>query len=103
MADGNRTAAGPLRGRIPAIEASQLQPLREFFQRHQHWLLPDNGTLRFAPGHPAAADEVFELDADGSRLACGCRRRRPPATCRTGATTAAAHACWPGASRTNAG
>ena len=76
MADGNRTAAGPLRGRIPAIGASQLQPLREFFQRHQHWLLPDNGTLRFAPGHPAAADEVFELDADGSRL--GLRLQAPP-------------------------
>ncbi|QCO68619.2 YscQ/HrcQ family type III secretion apparatus protein [Luteimonas yindakuii] len=68
MADGNRAAAAPLRGRIPTLAVQQLQPLREFFQRHQHWLLPDNGTLRFAPGHPVAADEVFELDADGTRL-----------------------------------
>ncbi|MCD9032372.1 type III secretion system cytoplasmic ring protein SctQ [Luteimonas sp. Y-2-2-4F] len=82
MADTNtgpapRASAESLRGRLPEIPAAGLQPLREFFQRPQHWLLQDNGLLRFGPGAPAPAAETFELDAEGTRL--GLRLQAPPA------------------------
>ena len=58
----------PLRGRIPAMLPAQAQALRSFFRSPHSWLLADNGLLQFMPGRPGAAGEVFELDADGTRI-----------------------------------
>ena len=62
------SAAAPLRGRIPAIPAAQAQALRTFFSAPHSWLLADHGLLMFMPGKPGAAEEVFELDAEGTRI-----------------------------------
>ncbi|WP_058835897.1 type III secretion system cytoplasmic ring protein SctQ [Luteimonas abyssi] len=66
-----------VRSRLPVLASTHVQALRDFFQRPQHWLLQDNGLLRFAPGAPARDTEVFELDAEGQRI--GLRLQAPPA------------------------
>lgn len=58
----------PLRGRIPSLRPAQAEALRSFFCAPQSWYLQDNGLLHFMPGTAAAADETFELDAEGTRL-----------------------------------
>ena len=60
--------AAPLRGRIPAMPAARAQALRALFRAPQGRLLGDNGLLQLMPGRPAAPAEVFELDAEGTRV-----------------------------------
>ncbi len=67
-AAGAAARATPLRGRIPAMPAARAQALRALFASPHGWLLGDNGLLQLMPGRPAAAGEVFELEAEGGRI-----------------------------------
>jgi len=59
----------PLRGLVPALSPAQAAALRSFFSTPQTWSLANNGLLQFVPGRPAPAEQTFELDAEGTRLA----------------------------------
>ena len=62
------SAPAPLRGRIPVVPPAHAQALRTFFSAPHSWLLADHGLVMFMPGRPGAADEIFELDAEGTRI-----------------------------------
>lgn len=63
-------AGSSLRGRIPALRAAQAEALRQLFARQVCWPLPDERMLCLAPlRRPGGVGGVFELDADGNRLA----------------------------------
>lgn len=60
--------AGPLRGRIPALAPAQAQALRTLFRKPHSWLLGDQGLMHLMPGRPHPPAELFEVDAEGTRV-----------------------------------
>jgi len=63
-------AGASLRGRIPSLRGSQAEALRQLFASQVCWPLQGERMLALAPlRRPGGAGGVFELDADGTRLA----------------------------------
>ncbi len=63
-------AGNSLRGRIPALRASQAEALRQLFAGQVCWPLQNERMLAFAPlRKPGGVGGVFALDGDGTRLA----------------------------------
>lgn len=60
--------ARELRGLVPEVTPAQAEALRGLFAAHRKWPLGDGVALRFTPGSAPAADEAFDVDAQGTRL-----------------------------------
>lgn len=60
-------ATRPLRGLLPALDASACEALRAFFSEPRWWLLGDGSAVQAAPA--AAPSAAFAIDAEGTRLA----------------------------------
>lgn len=65
--------ATSLRGRVPALSPRQADALRGFFATPQRWYLPDGGVLRLAPAPVPGDGEIFQIEAEGTRLALSLR------------------------------
>ena len=76
-----RPAGASLRGRIPALRASEAEALRQLFAGQVCWPLQNERILAFASlRRPGGMGGVFELDGDGTRLALRLDRGDAPAS-----------------------
>jgi type III secretion system YscQ/HrcQ family protein len=66
----------PLRGRLPAIAPAAAATLRGIFSEPRTWSLSHEAVLQFMPGRPVAAGQLFEIDAEGTRIGLALRRPR---------------------------
>ena len=69
-------ATGPVRGRLPAIAPAAAATLRGIFAEPRTWSLSHDEVLQFMPGRPAPAGQLFEIDAEGTRIGLALRRPR---------------------------
>lgn len=66
----------PLRGRLPGIAPAAAATLRGIFAEPRTWSLSHEAVLQFMPGQPVAAGQLFEIDAEGTRIGLALRRPR---------------------------